>query len=50
MFTASLVAHVVGLPLFSEGVAHALGLQQWTKDSTLSIVLYYGDKEYSGSK
>ena len=31
---------VAGLPLLLEGVAHALGLQRWTKDSTLSIVIY----------
>ena len=42
--------NVVGLPLLSEGVAHALGLWQWTKDSTLSTVLCYGDKVYSGFK
>ena len=42
--------NVMGLPLLSERVACALGLWWWTKDSMLSIVLYYCDNIYSGSK
>ena len=39
---------VTGLPLLSEGVAHALGLQQWIKDSMQQwIVKYYDDGVYS---
>ena len=37
----------MGLPLLSEGVAHALGPQQWIKDSTLWILIYFDDGIYS---
>ena len=41
--------YVVGLPSLSERVAHALGPQQWIKDSTLWILIYFDDGVYSSS-
>ena len=36
-----------GLPLHLEGVAHALGLRWWTKDSMKLLLVYDVDKFYS---